>query len=172
MLTKKMIFALAAALFASNILAQGSRIGVVDADVVIQKSAKGKAFFEDYQAFVKGKDDEIKGLIEGYQEKQKEYQAKQASLSEEKAKDMALELQRLQTDIKRKREDAERESQLRLNEGLDRFRRELAPLIRQIAQELGLDLVLNFGPNSNMVYFSDKINITEAVIKKYDESNQ
>ncbi len=172
MLTRKWTFLIVAAAFAPLALAQGNRIGVVDADVVIQKSAKGKQFFDNYKGFIDGKEGEMKTMIDSYREKEKDFQAKQASLSEEKSKAMALELQTLQTEIKRKREDAERESKLMLNEALDNFRKELAPLIRQVAQEQQLDLVLNLGPNSNMVYVSDQINITEAVIKKYDEQNK
>ncbi len=165
-------FLIVAAGFAPLALAQGNRIGVVDADVVIQKSAKGKTFFEEYNVFIAGKEGEMKTMIDSYREKEKDFQAKQASLSEEKSKAMAVELQNLQTDIKRQREDAERESRQRLNEALDNFRKELMPLIRQVAQEKQLDLVLNLGPKSNMAYINPQINITEAVIMKYDEQSK
>ena len=148
---------------------EGTKIGVVDADTVIQKSVKGKAFFEEYKAFIKTKEDEIKTMIEAFRAQEKDLQAKAASLSEDKAKSMRIELQRMQTDIKRKQEDAERETQTMFNDRLDQFRKELAPLIRQVAQDKTLDLVINFGPQSSLVYFSDNINITDDVIKKYDE---
>lgn len=169
MTMKKLAIALLAlTTFTGFGLAQGTKIGVVDADVVIQKSAKGKAFFEEYQTFATGKKQEIDAKIEAYRAAEKDYNAKSASLSEDKRLEMYQDLERQQTDIRRMQEDAKRESETKLNLGLEKFRKELAPLIRQVAQEQGLDLVLNYGPNSNMVYFSDTINITDAVIAKYD----
>lgn len=152
-----------------NLAAQSTKVGIVDADAIIQQSAKGKAFFDEYQRFTNSKRDEINRLVEDYRAKEKDAQAKAASLTEEKRQEIASELQRMQTDIKRKQEDAKRESQMKLNEKLETFQRELAPLIRQVAIEMGLDLVLNYGPQSSIVYFSDAINITDDVIRKYDE---
>ena len=164
---KKIATIMTMALFASAVFAQ-TAIGVVDADVVIQKSAKGKAFFEQYQNVIKQKQDEIKAMVDSFQAQQKDLQAKAASLSPDKAKEMRDELTRMQTDIKRKQEDAQRETESQLNDKLNEFRKELAPLIREIATEKGLDLVINYGPNSNLVYISDKVNITNDVIAKYD----
>ena len=169
MTMKKLAIALVAiSTFAGFGFAQGTKIGVVDADVVIQKSAKGKKFFDEYQVFAKSKKDSIDAQIEAYRAAEKDYNAKSGSLSEDKRLESYQALERQQTDIRRMQEDAKRESEAKLSVGLDKFRKELAPLIRQVAQEMGLDLVLNYGPNSNMVYFSDTINITDAVIAKYD----
>ncbi len=169
MTSKKLfgIFILAA--LSAVALAQGSKVGVVDADVVIQKCEKGKKFFEDYKAFAQGKRDEIEAMVTRFREQEKDFNAKRASLSEDKLREMGSELQKLQTEITRKQEDAKRESDTMLNEGLDKFRKELGPLIRQVALEKDLDLVFNIGPQSNMVYVNESIDITEEVIKKYDE---
>lgn len=167
---KRLISSLLLVTFAVALFAhEGTRMGVVDADVVIQDSAKGKAFFDQYEALIKSKQDAIKAKMDEFQNKQKDAQAKAASLSEDKRKELGLDLERLQTEIKRMREDAERETQSVLNTRLEEFRKELAPLIRQVAIDKNLDMVVNYGPNSNLVYFSESINITKDVIKKYDE---
>ena len=167
---KKFIsFILLAALGATAFAHEGTRVGIVDADLVIQDSAKGKAFFAEYENIIKAKQTEIKAKRDELVEKQKDAQAKAASLSDDKKIELGRELERMQTDLKRMREDAERETQGVLNARLDEFRKELAPLIRQVAQDKNLDMVLNYGPNSNLVYFSDAVNITADVIKKYDE---
>lgn len=151
-------------------MAQGTKVAIVDADVIVQKSQKGKAFFDEFQKFTEGKRTEIEKMVESFQAKQKDLQAKAASMSEDKKKESALELQRLQTEIQRAQEDAKRESDLRLNTALERFRKEIAPLVRQVAIEKGIDMVINNGPNTGLVYFSDTVNLTDAVIKAYDES--
>lgn len=153
---------------ATGVYAQGTKIGVVDADDVIQRSSKGKAFFAEYQRFTKAKQDELKALFDAFKEKQKDLQARAASMSDDKKKEAGMELQRMQTDLKRKQEDAQRETNKKLQSKLDQFQKELAPLIRQVALEMKLDLVLNYGPQSNIVFIGDRVNITNAVIAKYD----
>ncbi len=157
---------------ANDLKAQGTIIGVVDADAVVQKSIKGKAFFDEINAFQLAKRNKLDAMVTQYQDKSKDAQAKAASMSETKRQEVALELQNMQTQIKRSQEDAERESQMKINDGLEQMQKELAPLIRQVALEMGLDLVLNYGPNSNIVYMNDKVNITENVIRKYDEMSR
>lgn len=152
-------------------LAQGPKIGVVNANRVVQECKKGKAFFNELEGFKKKKDDEIKELVTSLQNKQKDAQAKAASMSEDKKRDTVRDLEGMERDIKRRGEDAQRETTAKLNEGLERFQRELGPLIRQIALEQGLQLVFNDGPSSGIVFRDPSVDITDAVIKKYDEMN-
>lgn len=148
-----------------------TKIGVVNANRVVQECKKGKAFFAELEEYKKSKDAEIQAMVAGAQEKAKDAQAKAASMSEDKKRELAAELQKLDLDIKRKSEDAQRDTQTRLNEGLEKFQRELGPLIRQISLEQGLHLVFNDGPSSGIVFRDVSIDITDAVIKKYDEMN-
>ena len=80
-------------------------------------------------------------------------------------------LEALDREIKRMGEDAQRDTTAKLNQGLERFQRELGPLIRQIALEQGLQVVFNDGPSSGIVFRDVSVDITDAVIKKYDEMN-
>jgi outer membrane protein len=148
--------------------AQGTKVGVVDAEAVIQQSKKGKSFFTEMENLKKQKESEIDGLVNALQAKQKDAQANAASMTEAKKQEVGLELQRMQNNLKRQSEDAQRELQIKLNNGLERFQKEISPLIRQVAVEKGLDLVLNYGSQSNIVYVKETINITGDVVKKYD----
>ena len=169
---KRFLIVFCGLLLPAMVVAQGHKIGVVNANRVVQESQKGKAFFAELDTFSKQKRDLIEQQIQAFREQEKDAQAKAASMSEDKAREVAIDLQKKQTDIKRMQEDAERESKLKLNEGLEKFQRELGPLIRQIALEKGLHLVLNDGPSAGIVYRDDAIDITNDVIKKYDEMNQ
>jgi Skp family chaperone for outer membrane proteins len=152
-----------------SINAQELKIGVVDADQVIQNSAKGKAFFTEYNNFVQAKQKEIKNLVTQFQNYEKVIQARAAAMSGDDRRQADLDLEKIRTDLIRKQEDAQRETQKKLNSKLDQFQKELGPLIRQIALEKRLDVVFNYGPNSNIVFISDRINITAEVIRKYDQ---
>jgi len=148
-----------------------TNIGVVDFERVIKNSAKGKAFFVELEDFQKGKKAAIDAMAQQLREKQKEAQAKAASLSEDKKQELGMELEGLNTKLKRAREDAERESQIKIQSGLDRIQSELEPLVRQVALEKDLQLVLSYGAQTGIVFVHEKIDITADVIKKYDESN-
>jgi Skp family chaperone for outer membrane proteins len=56
-----------------------------------------------------------------------------------------------------------------LGEGLMQIRKELDPLIGQIGSEKGFDLILRYDPDSNMLYYNDKNDITNEIIKRKDE---
>lgn len=152
-------------------LAQGSKVAVVNANRVVQECKKGKAFFAELEVYKAKKDTELKAMVAELQDKQKDAQTKSASMSEDKKRDVLKVLEDGERDIKRRGEDAQRDTQARLNDGLERFQRELGPLIRQIALEKGLHLVFNDGPSSGIVFRDVTIDITEDVIKKYDEMN-
>lgn len=169
-MTKKLILAALLGLLALPAFAQ-TNVGVVDFNLVIQKSVKGKAFFEELDAFKQTKQGELDGKIAQLQDQQKDAQAKAASLTEEKKQEIAMQLQRMETDVRRYKEDAERETQLKAKAGLDRIQAELEPLVRQVALEKNLHLVMSYGAQSGIVFFNEKIDITNDVIKKYDESN-
>lgn len=160
------------ALFLSTTVAANSKIGIVDADMVVQKSKKGVKFFSELQAFNEKKKQEVNELVESYREQQKDAQAKAANMSEDEVREVTKELQDFQTKIKRAQEDANREAQTKFNQGVEGFRKELAPIIRQVSIEQKLDAVFNFSPNSNIVFFSDSVNITDLVIEKFDQVNK
>ncbi|MDJ0835635.1 MAG: OmpH family outer membrane protein [Acidobacteriota bacterium] len=167
MMKKVLMVALLAALTAP-VMAQAN-VGVVDIEAVIKKSNKGKAFFEELDAFKTQKKSNIDNMVKTYREKQKDVQAKAASLSEDKKQSLALELQNMQTNIKRAQEDAERETQVKVQSGLEKLTGALEPLVRQVALEKDLHLVLQYGAQSGIVFFHEKIDITEDVIKKFNE---
>ena len=150
-----------------NVFAQ-SKVAVVDAELVIQNSILGKRFSKEMEDFSTKRSGEIKAKFEEFKAKEKDFQAKAASLSEDKRRSLGLELERMQTDIKRMQEDAKRESDLKINEALERFRRDLIPVIKGVAESKGMDLVMNIGPGSNIAYVNTNIDITEEVVKAYD----
>ena len=167
MMKKVLMVALLAALTAP-VMAQAN-VGVVDIEAVIKKSNKGKAFFDELDAFKTQKKTNIDNMVKAWQDKKKDAQAKAASLSEDKKQSLALELQTMQTNIKRAQEDAERETQVKVQSGLEKLTGALEPLVRQVALEKDLHLVLQYGAQSGIVFFHEKIDITEDVIKKFNE---
>ncbi len=157
-------------LVASSAVMAQTRIGVVDADQVIYKSAKGKAFLQSLNNYVKQKQDAIKKVVIEAQKTEKEYKSKLASLSDEKQLAMEKKLSDYQTKIKRMQEDAKREYQIKQKEGFDKFQKILTPIISQLAKEKNLDVVFSRA-SSGIVYLSPTADLTAEVIKRVDAQN-
>jgi len=144
-----------------------AKIGVVDADQVILKSAKGKKFMTDMDALAQQKKAAIDKVVSEAQALQKEYQSKAASLSEDKRVEMEKRLSDYQIQVKRMNDDAKRELNLKQQEQLEKFRKMLQPIVEQLAKERGLDVVFSRA-QSGIVYLSPAVDLTDEVIKRFD----
>jgi Skp family chaperone for outer membrane proteins len=78
-------------------------------------------------------------------------------------------IEKKQTDRKRYEEDKARDfQQLQINL-TNRLRTEMVTIIESLSKERGYDLVLDLG-TSGIVTFSPAIDITEEVVKRYDQT--
>ncbi|NOY22660.1 MAG: OmpH family outer membrane protein [Acidobacteria bacterium] len=155
------------ALFSSTAIMAQTRVGVVDADQVIYKSAKGKAFMLSLNNYVQQKQNEIKQVVAEAQQTEKEYKTKLASLSDEKKLAMEKKLSDYQTRIKRMQEDAKRELQIKQKQGFEKFQKLLQPVIDKLAKEKNLDIVFSRS-QSGIVYLSPTADLTAEAIKRVD----
>ncbi len=163
------VLVLVALLSSTAIMAQ-TRVGVVDADQVIYKSVKGKAFMLSLNKYVQQKQNEIKQVVAEAQQTEKEYKTKLASLSDEKKLAMEKKLSDYQTRIKRMQEDAKRELQIKQKQGFEKFQKLLQPVIDQLAKEKNLDIVFSRS-QSGIVYLSPTADLTAEAIKRVDAKN-
>jgi Skp family chaperone for outer membrane proteins len=76
----------------------------------------------------------------------------------------------MQTDIQRAQEDAQREGQSRTNAVLESLDSQLGPIVRQVAEEKNLHLVLQFRPDLDIIFVDPSIDITADVIAKFNAS--
>jgi Skp family chaperone for outer membrane proteins len=154
---------------ASMSFAQQPKIGVVNSQDVLEKSTEGKRIIarlqeadKTSQAAIVKLDDEIRSI-------QTKLNTQRITLTEEAVMQMTYELDRKNTDRKRKAEDA----YTSINELRDRlFKRlqdELVPLVEQVGKEKGMDIIFDLY-KSGAVYWNPAIDFTAEVIKRYDAS--
>ncbi len=152
---------------ASMSFAQQPKIGVVNSQDVLEKSAEGKKIIarlteadKANNAAIVKLDDEIRAL-------QTKLNTQRITLTEEAIMQLSYELDRKNTDRKRKAEDA----YTSINELRDRlFKKlqdEIVPLVEQIGKEKGMDIIFDLY-KSGAVYCSPAIDFTAEVIKRYD----
>jgi outer membrane protein len=145
------------------------KIGVINSQEVLEKSAEGKRVIarltekdKQNQAAITKLDDEIRTL-------ETKLNTQRLTLSEEALYNMNADLQKKQTDRKRLAEDAVRDFQDLQVKLFNKVQSELIPIIEGLGKEKGIDLIFDLA-KSGAVYFNPTVDFTEEVIKRYDAS--
>ncbi len=168
--TKLIIMALMIAALASSGLAQQIiKIGVVDSQEVLEKSAEGKRVLAQLQDKDKRNQAELSRRDQEIQELQTRLNTQRLTLTPEALRNLSTDLQRKQTERQRFFEDAGREMNELAERLFQRIQTELLPIIEQMGKENGMDVIFDLG-KSGAIYFSPSIEITQDVIVRYDAS--
>lgn len=143
-------------------------VAVVDLLKAFETSAAGQQVVDQ----LKNKEQEIRNeIIDIENETQKlqtKYNTQKLTLSMDAQQQLLTDIDRLKTKRSRVEEDRTKEYrdlQMRL---LGKLRNEILPVVNNIAREKGFSLVLDVS-SSGVVYFNQTIDITEEVIKRYDQ---
>jgi len=163
-----LLFILILGLAASSGLAQQLlKVGVINSQEVLEKSAEGKrviARLQERDKTIQGSltklDDEIRLL-------ETKITTQRLTLSEESLYNMNTDLEKKRTDRKRMAEDYARDFQDLQLKLFNKVQSELIPIIEQLGKEKGIDLIFDLA-KSGAVYFNPAVDITEEVIKRYD----
>jgi len=169
---KKFLVSVAIAAMAAPMLAQGTtpaRVAVIDVQRVLATSTAGKAAYdrlkkmqEDRVARAKAMDDELRKL-DG------EIASKKLSLSEDKLAEMTKQLSDKKIAMQRYAQDADREVSEARDRALLELEGKIKPVIDGIGKEMGLAAIFNKF-ESGLVYASDAIDITDSVIKRFNDA--
>lgn len=168
---KNQLTLVAALLFAgiTSAFAQGTRFGVIDAERIIQESKKGQEFLKGMEQFQAGKQAAMDAKLKAYRQLEQSALNNEAFMSDSKKAEVAGDLQRMQMEIRHLQDQAQKENNSRMNEAMAGFRRELDPLIQKVADELKLDLIINLRPGSDILFMSDRTDVTDIVLERFDQ---
>lgn len=169
---KKFLLSIAVAALAIPVMAQSSapqRVAVIDVNKVLQSSAAGKAAYErlkklqdDKMARAQKMDDEIRAL-------DNDINSKKLSLSPEKLDQMQKDLSDRKIAMQRYAQDADRELGEARDKSLAELNGKIMPVVDQIGKEMGLAAIFN-KYESGLIYASEAIDITDVVIKRFNEA--
>jgi outer membrane protein len=169
---KKFLVTMAVAALAVPMFAQGTpqgRVAVVDVQKVLTQSIPGKAAYEklkkmqdDRVAKAKQMDDEMRKL-------DSDLATKRLSLSEDKVADMTKQLADKKIVMQRYAQDADREIGEARDRELQALQVKIEPVIDALGKEMGLALIFNKF-ESGLVYASDAVEITDTVIKRFNDA--
>lgn len=149
-------------------LAQSAaKIGVINSQEILEKSAEGKKAISRLQEKERASQAELNKLNEEIRQLENRLNTQQLTLSQESALQLNAQLDKKRTDQKRRSEDALRELQELQFQLFNKIQNELIPIINQLGQEKGQDLILDLA-KSGAVYINPAVDMTAEVIRRYD----
>lgn len=169
---KKILTTLAvAAAMATSAFAQTapSRIAVFNVQKVLGDSAAGKAAFDRLKKMQDERAGKVQKMQEEVQALDQQLNQKKLSLTEDKFADLKKQSDDKKIALQRYAQDADREMQDARDQALADMEKQLVPVINAIGKEMGFAVIFN-RLESGIVYASDAVDITDVIIKRYDEA--
>jgi outer membrane protein len=168
---KKLLVSVAALALAAPMFGQTqpARLAVIDVQKVLTQSTAGKAA---YDRLKKMQDDRItraQKMDEEIKTLENDVNAKKMSLSEDKLNDLNKQISDKKIAEQRYAQDADREVGEARDRELQALEARIKPVIDQIGKEMGLAAIFNKF-ESGLVYASDAIDITDTVIKRFNDA--
>jgi outer membrane protein len=160
------VAALAAPMFAQT--AAPARVAVINVQKVLAESSAGKVALERLKKMQEDRVAKAKKMDEDVQALDNQINTKKMSLSEEKLAELTKDLSDKKISMQRYAQDADREVQEARDRSLQDLEKQIMPLINQIGKEMGFAAIFNKF-ESGLVYASDAIDITDMVVKRFNE---
>jgi outer membrane protein len=160
--------ALAAAALAAPVRAQeAGKVGLINSQEILDKSAEGKRALAQVQAADKKYADDIAKMDEAIKQLQNRLSTQRLTLTADAAAALQADIQKKQTDRKRAVEDATRAMQEIQARTFEKIQSDLIPLIEQVRKDRGLDLVYDV-VKGGVVYFNPAVDLSDEIIRRYD----
>ena len=141
------------------------KIGVVNAQEILQKTKKGVEIQKRLEGLQQKKQNELQTKQDEIKKLEKEVLS--PALNQETREKKTLELQTKRKNLKRYIEDAQNEIQRASQKELVELEKAVLPLIDQIGKSKGFTIVFDI-TRPGIVYYDQAIDITAEVIKAFD----
>lgn len=149
----------------------GKLIGIINLRGAIGSTAEGKQASAELQSQFAPRSSEIDTLTKQINDIQQKLQTGQGKLSQDEEGRLTAEGQRLTQRLDRRRSDFQEDASAAQQDVLERIGRKMVDVLDKYARENGFSVVLDVsGQNSPILYASDQINVTQEIIKLYDQA--
>lgn len=148
---------------------QAIKVGVVNSQDVLERSAEGKRVMAQIQDKDKQNQDRLGSIDEEIRNLETRINTQRLTLTNEAMMQLSSDLDRKRTERKRFAEDSLREMQDFTARLFQRVQNELLPIIEQLGKDRNLDIIFDLA-RSGAIYFNPTIDLTQEVITRYDAS--
>ncbi len=159
--------ALAVAPFGASVAAD-YKIGVVNAPRVLEMAPQAEAARKKLEKEFATRDRDLVAAQKSLKALEDRLQKDGAIMSEDERARVERDIVNKRRDLKRDTTEFQEDVNFRRNEEMAKIQNEIGQAIVALAKEQGFDMVLGTG----VVYASDKVDVTEAVIEKLKKGGQ
>ena len=147
-----------------------TKIGFVDAQQVIATAASGKAAREELERKVREAEGRIAPLVQEYETKKKELEAKRFVMSEDAVKEKVLDLQSLENRIKGMSTEEQGKMEIDQQRLFGPLQEKFIEVVREVGRENGFSAVM-LSDSPGLVYSREALDLTELIIKTFDKKS-
>ncbi len=145
------------------------KIGYIDLNRVINESQAGKEIKREFMEYMNSVQSQLRALQEEIRSLREEIQTKGRFMDEKTLKEKRLELERKMSDYKILYQDAQRELRERDQKASEKVMGILKRIVEKLGKEEGYTIILE-KTQSAVLYASPKIDLTDKVLKLFDEA--
>jgi len=150
--------------FSANAFA---KIGVLDFQQVLKQSEAGKDVFNKLQKQADEYDKKLQALGDSIKALQDEYAQKESIYKEDTKEKKRTDIQREIRNFNQNKDDFAKELKRLEMRHLKKVQDDVLKIVNDLGKELGYEIILET-QNSAVLYRADSIDITDNVIKRYD----
>jgi outer membrane protein len=155
-------------LSASSVSAQDFKIGVVNAARVLEEAPQMEVARKALENEFAPRDEELVELQKQLRNMEEKLSRDGTIMSDVERRKMEREIRSRKRELKRLQDEFNEDLNIRRNEAFDRIRRKVLEVVNAIGEKEKFDLIVNDG----VLYASDRVNITNAVIKQLKEEQK
>lgn len=144
-----------------------TKVGVISLQQAVFGSAEIKKADAQMQATFKPRQDRAEALQKEIAALAQQLQSSNGKLSPAAEADLTTQGQRKQRELQRLTDDLNADAQAYRNEILSKSSDKMSAVVKKLAEEKGLDLVVDV---STALYFKDAMDITKDAIAAYDKA--
>ncbi len=145
------------------------KIAFVNPVAILSSTAEGKQEFGKLQDLTNTKQKQVADLSAELRKLQDQYSQTSLTANPTTRAEMERQIQDRDVRLKRLQEDAQMELQQRQDDLLEKMGGKLQTVLTEYAQKNGIDTIFRLDQNQTFAYVNPALNITDAIIKQYDQ---
>jgi len=145
------------------------KIAFVNPVAILSNTGEGKQEFAKLQTLTNAKQKEVADASTELRTLQDQYSKTSLTANPTTRAEMERQIQDKDIRLKRLQEDAQLELQQRQDDLLEKMGGKLQTVLSEYAQKNGIDTIFRLDQNQSFAYVNPALNITDAIIKQYDQ---
>jgi outer membrane protein len=165
--SSRLLLILLGCLASLGVASAQAKVGVINLRTAVGETADFKKSASDFEARMKPQVDQMDKLNRELQGLQQQLETNGAKLAPQAAQDLQIQGQRKQRELQRLTEDLQGERDRETNEVVGRVTQRMQEVVKKIAEEKGLDIVVD---SSDTIFFKPALDITKEAVAAYEQA--